>query len=235
MRGLWQWMHSRHCGENSVTTWSPSANIGDALADRLDDARALVPEHGRRIAGGIDARGRVQVGVADAAGDEPHEHLARPRLGEVELLHDQRLGELLEQRRADPSRRRLPQADRSGRSSAASRHPGLRERRDLQLVRGRARALLGQVQHGLGEARADRPAHRADAPARAAPLSGSMPASTISSATWMPCGRSSSAAACVIARTPNAPAAHSPRPGIARRAEPPVTWISVAVASCSTR
>ena len=96
MRGLWQWMHSRHCGENSVTTWSPSARSLDALADRLDDAGALVPEHGRRIAGRIDAGGGVHVGVADAAGDEPHEHLAGARLGEVELLHDERLAELLE-------------------------------------------------------------------------------------------------------------------------------------------
>ena len=42
----------------------------------------------------------------------------------------------------------------------------------------------------------------------------------ISSATWMPCSRSSSAAACVIALTPNAPAAQRPAPGggAARRA-----------------
>src|SRR5438270_3862107 len=60
-----------------------------------------------------------------------------------------------------------------------------------------------------------------------------MPASTISSVTWMPRGRSSSAAALVIARTPNAPAAHRPRPGIARRAEPPVTCTSVDGRPCA--
>ena len=52
---------------------------------------------------------------------------------------------------------------------------------------------------------------------------GWMPASTMRSATWMPFARSSSAAACVIALTPKAPAAHRPRPADARRDEPPVT------------
>ena len=27
MRSDLQWMHSRHCGENSVTTWSPGATL----------------------------------------------------------------------------------------------------------------------------------------------------------------------------------------------------------------
>ena len=68
----------------------------DALADALDDARALVPEHRRRVAGRVGAGGRVEVGVADAAGDEAHEHLARARLGQVDLVHDERRSELLE-------------------------------------------------------------------------------------------------------------------------------------------
>ena len=50
---------------------------GDALADALDHARALVAEHGRRVAGRVGAGGGVEVGVADAAGDEANEHLAR--------------------------------------------------------------------------------------------------------------------------------------------------------------
>src|SRR5439155_26129424 len=41
----------------------------DALADRLDDAGALVPELGRRVAGRVGAGRRVEVGVADAARD----------------------------------------------------------------------------------------------------------------------------------------------------------------------
>jgi hypothetical protein len=39
--------------------------------------------------------------VADTAGDEANEGLARLRLGKVELLDDQRLAELLEHRGAD--------------------------------------------------------------------------------------------------------------------------------------
>ena len=77
----------------------------DALADALDDARALVAEHGRRIAGRVGAGGGVEVGVADAARDEPHEHLARLRLGEVELLHLERRAELLQHGGADLHRR----------------------------------------------------------------------------------------------------------------------------------
>src|SRR3984893_18962040 len=49
----------------------------------------------------------------------------------------------------------------------------------------------------------------------------------------VPWGRSSSAAALVIARTPNDPAAHRPRPGIARRVEPPVTCTRVAARPCA--
>jgi hypothetical protein len=72
--------------------------IAHTLAERLDDACALVAEHGRRVAGGVDTGRRVQIGVTDTAGDEPDEHLAGLRVGELELLHDERLPELLEQR-----------------------------------------------------------------------------------------------------------------------------------------
>ena len=74
------------------------AQRGDALADPLDDPRALVAEHGRRVAGRVDARGRVQVGVADAAGDEPDQHLAGTWVSQLDLLDDERLAELLEHR-----------------------------------------------------------------------------------------------------------------------------------------
>ena len=100
MRGLMQWMHSPHCGENSVTTWSPGPHERDALADPLDDAGALVPEHGRGVSGRVGARRGVEVGVADAARLEPHQHLAGARLGEVDLLDDERRAELLEHRSA---------------------------------------------------------------------------------------------------------------------------------------
>ena len=68
----------------------------DVGADALDDARALVSEHGRRVARRIGARRGVEIGVADAAGDEADEHLTRPRLREIDLLDDERLPELLE-------------------------------------------------------------------------------------------------------------------------------------------
>ena len=61
----------------------------DARADRLDDPRALVPEHRRapRLGGAVD---RVEVGVADAARMQAHEHLARPRRRQLELVHLER-------------------------------------------------------------------------------------------------------------------------------------------------
>jgi hypothetical protein len=70
--------------------------VAHAAADRLHDPGAFVAEHGRRVARRIGARRRVEVGVADAAGDEPDEHLARARLGQVELLHLERLAEPLQ-------------------------------------------------------------------------------------------------------------------------------------------
>ena len=99
--GLRQWMHSPHCGENSVTTWSPGATSVTPVADRLHHARALVAEHRRRVAGRVGARRGVQVGVADAAGDQAHQHLARARLGQIDLLDRERLPELLEDGGAD--------------------------------------------------------------------------------------------------------------------------------------
>ena len=73
----------------------------DAVTDLLNHARAFVPEHRRRVAGRIRARRGVEIGVADAAGDEANEHLARTRLGQVDLAHDERRSELLENRGSD--------------------------------------------------------------------------------------------------------------------------------------
>ena len=96
VRGLRQWMHSPHSGAKSVTTWSPGRTSVTPSPTRLDDAGALVAEHAGRVAGRVGAGGGVEVGVADAAGDEADEHLAGLRLGEVELLDDEGLAELLE-------------------------------------------------------------------------------------------------------------------------------------------
>ena len=71
-------------------------DVLDAVADTDDDTGAFVAEDRRRIAGRIGARGRVQVGVADAAGLQLHEHLTPLRLGEIDLLHLQRRAEFLQ-------------------------------------------------------------------------------------------------------------------------------------------
>jgi hypothetical protein len=60
-----------------------------------------MPEHARRVAGRVRARRRVEVGVADTARLEAHEHLPRLGLGQVHLLDDERLAELLEYCGAD--------------------------------------------------------------------------------------------------------------------------------------
>jgi hypothetical protein len=76
-------------------------HVEHALADRLHDAAALVPEHGRRVARRIGAGRGEEVRVADPARLEPHQHLAGARLGEIELLHLERLAEALEHGGAD--------------------------------------------------------------------------------------------------------------------------------------
>src|SRR5207244_3370972 len=73
----------------------------DVRPHPLHDAGPFMAEHGRRVARRIGAGGRVQVGVADPAGDEPDENLARIRLREVELLNRQGSAELLENRCPD--------------------------------------------------------------------------------------------------------------------------------------
>jgi hypothetical protein len=78
--------------------------VRDAFADALDDPRALVPEHRRRVARRIGAGRGVEIRVADPACDKPDEHLPRLGLGEVELLNPQGCAELLEDRRANSHR-----------------------------------------------------------------------------------------------------------------------------------
>ena len=93
-----------------------------ALADALDDAGALVAEDARRVAGRVGAGGRVQVGVADAAGGEPDERLTSLRLGQLDVLDDERLPELLQHGGADPhgaKRNRQPLAAATGVTGAA--------------------------------------------------------------------------------------------------------------------
>ena len=91
--------HSRHEGAHDSTTSSPGASAANTLANRLDDARALVAEHHRR--GPLPlALDHVQVGAADAAGRHPHEHLARAWLVELDLADLERPSLLVEDGRA---------------------------------------------------------------------------------------------------------------------------------------
>ena len=86
-------------------------------ADRLDDSGAFVAEdrRTRRLRGSVDG---VPVGVADAAGAEPDEHLFRSRSCELELADRQWATRRFEHRRADLHQRR-PGA--KGSSSGAMR------------------------------------------------------------------------------------------------------------------
>lgn len=67
----------------------------------LDNAGALVSEHAGRVAGRIDSGGGVHVGVADAAGMQPDEHLALLWRSEFDGLYFERGSELFEHCRAN--------------------------------------------------------------------------------------------------------------------------------------
>src|SRR6202042_2173141 len=70
--------------------------VADVRTDGLNNATALVSEHRGRVSGRVDAGGGVHVGVADTAGDEPHQNLPPLRLREVYFGHVEWLSELLE-------------------------------------------------------------------------------------------------------------------------------------------
>ena len=78
---------ARHCPQTARqlrTTKSPGATSVDAVADRLDHARRLVPEQERELV--VDAAlAVVQVGVADPAGLDRDDRLARARVGDDDV------------------------------------------------------------------------------------------------------------------------------------------------------
>ena len=76
------------------------ADAGHTGPHRLDDARALVPKDGgaARLRRPVD---RVQIGMADAASVQPHEHLPGLRCLELELLEYERLARRLEHSSTD--------------------------------------------------------------------------------------------------------------------------------------
>ncbi len=63
-------------------------DAADVGADRLDDPRALVAEHVREHLGGQEAL-EVDVGVAQARGDDADQHLVGPGAVELDLVEDE--------------------------------------------------------------------------------------------------------------------------------------------------
>ena len=82
--------HSPHTARQLRTTKSPGATHVTSGADRLDDARRLVPEQEREVVADA-ALAVVQVGVAHAARLHPHERLAGPGIGHHDRLDAHRL------------------------------------------------------------------------------------------------------------------------------------------------
>ena len=68
-----------------MTTLSPGTTFVTPLADGLDDAGTLVPEHDR-LRRRQHAVADDEVGVADTGRDDPDEDLARPWVVELEHL-----------------------------------------------------------------------------------------------------------------------------------------------------
>ena len=85
----------------------------DTRPDALDDPGSLVPENARRVSGRVGAGGGVEIGVTHAARGKAYEHLAFPRLCQIELLDDERLPEVLEHCGADLHGRRLTRSAQS--------------------------------------------------------------------------------------------------------------------------
>ena len=122
-----------------VVTGRDERDIG---TDALHRTGSLVAEDARCVPGRVGAGGRVEIGVADAAGGKPDEHLPRLGLGEVDLLDDERASELLEDSCADlhgaepiqAGARRAPASlarrrpSRSGRPPERARHAPLPRR-----------------------------------------------------------------------------------------------------------
>ena len=114
------------------------ADEGHPVADTLDNAGTLVAEHARHVAAGIRPRRGVEVGVADAAGDETDERLACLRLLQLDVLHDERLPELLQHCGANLHAAIVSLfVSRPGTSSGWSMRAGLSTRRTYRGSAGR--------------------------------------------------------------------------------------------------
>src|SRR5690606_15976287 len=159
--------------------------VGDALADRLDDAGGLVAEEERELV--VDpALAVVQVGVADPAGLDLHHRFARPRVRHDHGLHRDRFALLVRDDPADLLRHGNPSPrcpDAFMRSlpceAAVGRFEHVLERDDVD-VEGVPVAVL-RMAHGpvnamdleLCQALSERFSDLADDPARAVVVTGS--------------------------------------------------------------
>ena len=76
----------------------PGDELGHGRPDRLDDPRALVPEHGRQRQA-HRAAGDRDVGVADADPAHRDEDLVLARVVELDVLERQRLPDRAQDRR----------------------------------------------------------------------------------------------------------------------------------------
>ncbi len=77
-------------------------DVCDAVSHRLHDACALVPHHRGPLARAEVAVREANVGVADADRGDAHEHLARLRRVEIDVLDRDRVAGLAQDRGADP-------------------------------------------------------------------------------------------------------------------------------------
>ena len=122
----------------------------DAVADRLDDAGALVAQDGRAARRGRPVD-RIEIGVADARGAQAHEHFTGPGRGQLQLHELERRPGVLEDRRAYPQG--APPPGGPAPASASARRgaivPPLRRGGLLQLAQGVERMVAAPVVAGL--------------------------------------------------------------------------------------
>ncbi len=82
--------HEPHTARQLRITKSPGVDVGDAIADRLDDAGRLVPEQEREVV--VDPTlAVVEVGVAHPARLDGDDGLTRPGIGDHDRLDADRL------------------------------------------------------------------------------------------------------------------------------------------------
>ena len=163
----------RHCGQvpqnpdRQATTWSPTRTLVTSVADRLDDAGALVPEHDRPVEReASDAVDDMQVAVADAGRDGADQHLAPRWRVDIDRLDRQRRVRLAEDGGFDLHRDLLGRQRGFAESESASSRAGSR------CWRVRFRGTAGRVSSPLLKSRFGQPGSAVTAMTRMANPSG---------------------------------------------------------------